>query len=566
MEIATLTQAMQLHAQIIKMGRNGENSPALSKLFTFSALSNPGDPTYARSIYNSLRNPNSYYHNTMIRAYARGPDPNQALLFFLSLQLQHQQEKPGPLADKFTFPFLLKSCSHLRAASEGRQLHALVFKAGLQDDRFIQNSLIHMYSSCKELDNASLVFERMADRDVVSWTSIINGYVDGDQSIEALKLFKRMQNEGITPNEATVVSVLRACADSGALGMGQRIHSIINENKLDSSANVITALIDMYAKCGCISHSQKLFDELVEKDVFAWTAIIGAHANHGLCENAISLFHQMQADNVPLDERTITAVLSACRNSGWVRRAYHIFNGMEKSYGIRPNIQHYGCMVDLLARSGHLNEAEEFISRMPIEPDEALWRMLIWACNIHGDTHRGERLMNQHLLKKSCSDSGSFVLLGNVYASAGKWHEKARVRKLMAQSKIVKPPGCSTIEVNGIVHEFVAGDSDHPEAARVYQKLDEVAEELRMHGYRPKLSEVLLDIEEDEKASQLLHHSEKLAVAFGLLSTSSHTKILVVKNLRSCEDCHSVMKSKQLRIHFQHPSRSLWNTKLLNSR
>lgn len=388
-----------------------------------------------------------------------------------------------------------------------------------------------------------LVFDQMPDRDVVSWTSIINGYVESGNSTEALKLFERMQNAGVAPNDATAVSVLRACADAGAVSVGQRLHQIINQHLLlDSKPNVTTALIDMYSKCGCIDTALLLFDELVEKDVFAWTAMISGLASHGRSEDAVELFHQMQRRNLRPDGRTITAVLSACRNAGWVREGWDFFNSMENDYKIQPKIQHYGCMVDLFARAGHLNEAEELIKRMPIEPDTILWRTLIWACKLHGDVDRGERLMKQHLLKMDSVDSGSYVLLGNMYASVGKWHEKARVRGLMTQRRIEKSPGCSKIEVNGTIHEFVAGDSGHPEAERIYGKWDEIVENLRLEGYQPKLSEVLLDIEDSDKASQLQHHSEKLAVAFGLISTDPESKILVVKNLRSCEDCHSAMK------------------------
>lgn len=399
-----------------------------------------------------------------------------------------------------------------------------------------------MYAKCGDLDAAAQVFEKMTERDVVSWTSIIDGYVDCDRSTEALQLFGRMQNGSVVPNDATVVAILRACANAGALSVGQRVHQIVNESKLNSKANVITALIDMYTKCGCLDSARQLFHEIVEKDVFAWTAMISGLATHGQCKDAIELFHQMQEQDVRPDERTITAVLSACRNAGWVHEGYHYFNNMEKNYKIQPRIQHYGCMVDLLARTGHLDEAEEFIKKMPIEPDTILWRTLIWACKIYGDTDRGERLMNKQLLKMDLNDSGSYVLLGNIYATAGKWHEKARVRGLMTQRRINKLPGCSKIEVNGTVHEFVAGDSSHPEAEKIYRKWDEIAELLRVEGYQPKLSEVLLDIEDEYKASQLHHHSEKLAVAYGLISTSQEMKILAVKNLRSCEDCHSTMK------------------------
>ncbi|XP_068642493.1 pentatricopeptide repeat-containing protein At5g66520-like [Aristolochia californica] len=537
MEITTLKHAVQIHAQIIK-ARNDKNPQELSKVFTFSALSTSGSIPYARSIFDSLHTPNSYFFNTLIRGYAKSQDPTQALLFFITVQQHEQTVKP----DKFTYPFLFKACSRLRANGEGKQVHALVCKSGLHLDRFVQNSLIHFYSCCTKLDYAKTVFERMPNRDVVSWTSTIDGYVDCDHSIEAIQLFEQMQNNDIDPNDATVVSVLRACADVGALSFGKKIHQIAKQNKLLSKTNVVTALIDMYAKCGCVDSALQLFEETFHKDVYIWTAIISGLASHGQCQQSIDLFHQMEIEKIRPDERTLTAVLSACRNMGWVNQAYKIFNNMEKTHGITPNIQHYGCMVDLLARGGHLDEAKKFIKRMPIEPDAVLWRTLVWACNVHGDTDQGELLMNQNLLQTDSMDGGNYVLLSNVYASAGKWREKAKVRELMTKRRIEKLPGCSKIEVNGTIHEFLAGDSSHPEAEKIYKKWAEVEERLITEGYSPDLSEVLLNIDDEEKAFQLSHHSEKLAVAFGLINTKSMDKILVVKNLRSCKDCHSAMK------------------------
>ncbi|KAJ4973679.1 hypothetical protein NE237_006853 [Protea cynaroides] len=538
MEISTMTQAMQLHAQMIKIGKQ-DNSVNLSNLFTFSALSTPGNLTYARQVFNSLQTTNSYHWNTMIRGYARSSDPRQALILFLAMQLQ--EDAPNP--DNFTYPFVLKSCARLHRTHEGRQLHATIYKAGLQSDRFVENSLIHMYSSCGESNCAMQVFDKMSDRNVVSWTSIIDGLVDNDRPVEALRMFSRMEEDGIAPNDATVVSVLRACADVGAMGIGQKVHKMVEETEIASKANVRTALIDMYAKCGCIDSARRVFDEIVNNDVFARTAMISSLASHGLCREAIDLFKEMGEANLRPDVRTVTAVLSACRNAGWVTEGYDFFNNLEKKYGIRPTIQHYGCMADLLARSGHLKDAEEFIKNMPVEPDAILWRTLIWACRVYGDTERGERLMSHlQLVKKDSNDSGSYILLGNVYAQAGKWREKAKVRELMNQKRLAKPPGSSKIEVNGVIHEFLAGDSSHPEAEKIYRRLDEIAERLREEGYLPKVSEVLLDIEDEEKVTQLQHHSEKLAVAFGLISNSTGAKIRVVKNLRSCEDCHSVMK------------------------
>ncbi|KAK9129792.1 hypothetical protein Sjap_010279 [Stephania japonica] len=539
MEITTLPQALQLHSQIIKTGSRQKGSVVnLSKLLTFVALSSSGNLSYARQIFDSLPNPNSYFWNTMIRAYAStSDDPDTAFNLYLSMHIN--AAKP----DKFTYPFLLKSCTRTRRIKEGKQLHAMIHKAGLQSDRFIQNSLIHLYSSCGDSSSAAQVFGKMSDPDVVSWTSIIDGYVDDKKPVMALQLFQQMQEHGTEPNEATLVSALKACADTGALSVGQEVHGIARLCKLDSMANVSTALLDMYAKCGCIDSARDVFHSIAKKDAFAWTAMISGLASHGLCKDAIKVFNQMQELNVRPDERTMTAVLSACRNAGRVKEAYAYFNQMERRYGVKPRIQHYGCMVDLLARAGHLSNAEQFIKRMPVEPDAILWRTLIWACKVHGDTDRAERLINNtQLLQKDSSDSGTYILLGNVYASAGKWQEKATIRDIMNKKGLAKPKGSSKIEVNGRIHEFVAGDTNHLESEKIHRKLDDVIQHLTLEGYQPKHSEVLLDIEDEGKAFQLQHHSEKLAVAFGLINASEGTTIRIVKNLRSCEDCHSMMK------------------------
>lgn len=382
----------------------------------------------------------------------------------------------------------------------------------------------------------------MPRRDVVTWTSAIAAAVDADAPGDALKLFDSMIADKVPPNDATVVVALRACADLGALAAGQRIHRIARVHGFSSNPNVATALLDMYAKCGKIEFAEDIFVRMPEKDAFAWTAMIFGLANHGRSREALGLFQRMVEMGVRPDDRTITAVLCACRSKGWVAEGYRIYNNMHK-FGMRPRIQHYGCMVDLLARAGHLNEAEGFIRRMPFESDAVLWRTLIWASKLHGDTERVERLMEgRPLLEMDPLDIGSYVLMGNIYGSVGKWGEKAKVRDMLVRRRVGKLPGCSRIEVNGIIHEFQAGDSDHPDARRIYDKWDEVAEKLRLEGYSPTVSEVILDMEDEEKASQLNHHSEKLALAFGLITKCPEEEILIVKNLRSCLDCHSAMK------------------------
>ncbi|KAI0522842.1 hypothetical protein KFK09_005227 [Dendrobium nobile] len=482
----------------------------------------------------------SYLANATLRAYSKSPHPNRALYLFL-----HLHSRPlAPIPDRFTFSILLSAAARLRSSAAGRQLHAVLLKSSLHpsSSHHSLNSLISFYSSCRLLLPALQVFDEMVKRDVVSWTSAIAAAVDADFPRDALNLFDSMLADGIPPNDATAVVALRACADLGALAAGQRIHRIARVEGFSSIPNVATALLDMYAKCGRIEFAEDMFDRMPVKDVFAWTAMIFGLANHGRSREALDLFQKMVEMGVRPDDRTITAVLVACRSKGWVAEGYRVYNNMHK-FGMRPRIQHYGCMVDLLARAGHLDEAEGFIKRMPIESDAVLWRTLIWASKFHGDTERAERLMEERpLLEMDSSDIGSYVLMGNVFGSVGKWGKKAEVRETMVRRRVGKLPGCSRIEVNGMIHEFEAGNSGHPDAKMIHEKWGEVAEKLRQEGYSPIVSEVILDMEDEEKASQLNHHSEKLALAFGLINKSPGEEILIVKNLRSCQDCHSAMK------------------------
>ncbi|XP_058785642.1 pentatricopeptide repeat-containing protein At4g21065-like [Vicia villosa] len=544
MEVTSMSQALQLHAQFLKS--QTQNHQNLSNLFTFAALSPSGNLNYARLILNSNPSLNSYYYNTIIRAYSHSSNPThhlQALSLFLFMLQSPTNHHNVPLPDNFTYPFVLKCCARLKLVPQGKQIHGLITKMGFGSDLYIRNALVHMYSEVGELGVAREVFDRMFYRDVVSWTSMIDGFVNHDLPVEAIELFERMLVSGVEVNDAAAISVLRGCADSGALSVGRKVHGILKEKGIYLKGNVCTALIDMYSKCGCLESARKVFDDVVDRDVFVWTAMISALACHGMCKEAIDMFVEMEICNVVPDERTVTVVLSACRNAGLVREGYMFFNDVQKRYGMKPTIQHFGCMVDLLARGGCLKEAEDFINAMPMKPDAVLWRTLIWACKVHADTERAERLM-KHLELQGMGkhDSGSYILASNVYASVGKWCDKAEMRELMNKKGLVKPPGSSRIEVDGVVHEFVMGDYNHPEAEKIFVELDQMVDKLRKQGYNPKVSEVMLEMGDEEKAIQLLHHSEKLALAYGLIRTCPGSKIRIVKNLRSCEDCHEFMK------------------------
>ncbi|XP_027112220.1 pentatricopeptide repeat-containing protein At4g21065-like [Coffea arabica] len=552
MEIATMAQALQLHAQVLKSGCQNPNPSTeqtqqtlhsqqnLSKLFTFSALSPSGSLSYARLILNSLQTPNSYYYNTMIRAYSDLTHPAQAISLFLAMQNPPSPSTPRP--DKFTFPFVLKACSKLCQIPLGEQLHGLVWKLGFGPDMHISNALIHMYSAGGVPDLAFKVFDKMLERDVVSWTSIIDGLVDNDKPVKAIALFEHMLENDVEFNEATVVSVLRACADTGALSMGRKVHDLVKEKKLISlNGKVSTTLIDMYAKCGCIDGAKEVFSETVNKDVVTWTAMIAGLAIHGQCKEATELFDKMKGLEIKPDERTLTALLSAYRNGHMVNEGLACFRTMKKKYKIRPKMQHYGCVIGMLAQAGHLENAETFMNKIPVEPDAVLWRSLIRACQIHGDVERGERLMKHfELLKLDSNDSGAYVVHRNILVSEGKWKENGKTRALTNRKKLLKASGYSRMEINGEIYEFTTGELGHLEVEEIIGKMGEIALNLSCEGYDPKRSDLSLD--DEEKAFELFHHSEKLAVSFGMIKTSPGTSIRIVKNFRPCEDCHSFMK------------------------
>ncbi|KMZ56705.1 hypothetical protein ZOSMA_92G00680 [Zostera marina] len=373
--ITSAAEAMHRHVLLIKSGMatSDDNIYSLIGILTFIALHPSGDLSYARSIFDSLHFPNSYTANTMIRAYAKNPNTSSsadaALNFFINLQ-KHHPSPPPP--DHFTFTFLLHACGRLRDGQIGRQIHGLGLKSGAcENHRYVENSLIHMYGKCGLLEDGMKAFDRMSDRrDVVSWTSAIDGAAEGGRALEALQLFDTMTTEeGIQPNEITLISAICACSEVGSLSLGKTLHDIARANGFDLSPNIKTSLVDMYSKCGCLITAKEIFESITTKDVFAWTAMISAYAAHGFCGEAVKLFDEASSE-VDADDRMYMAVLSACRNAGWVKECYRYLNSMKKKRSLRggPKAEHYGCMVDLLSQIGRLDEAEIFIKGISPNP------------------------------------------------------------------------------------------------------------------------------------------------------------------------------------------------------
>ncbi|XP_058083110.1 pentatricopeptide repeat-containing protein At1g59720, chloroplastic/mitochondrial-like [Magnolia sinica] len=439
---STMMDLKQIHAQIIQTGF-GQNIFVSGRIISFCTVSEDGSMDYAFSVFEQIECPDGFLRNTMIRGYGKANQPREAFLFYK--RMVDKCEVP----DNFTFSFLLKICGQLKALELGKQVHCSTVKHGLDSHVYVRNTLIHMYGLLHDLDNARQLFEEISRLDLVSWNTIIDSYVHCGQCNEALRLFSRMQRSGFEPDEATLVIILSACSDLGDLDFGRWVHSRINGTGLDRIISVSNSLIDMYSKCGAIDKARRAFDAMNQKNVVSWNAMILGLAMHGYADEALDVFSRMKKweFGVP-NEVTFLGVLCACSHRGMVDEGRRYFDSMRRDYHIRPTIKHYGCMVDILGRAGLVDDAYELIRSMPMDCNAIVWRALLGACRVHGNIKLGERV-RRHLLELEPNHSGDYVLLANMYASAGQWNEVTRVREAMRNRGVQKPePGNSLIEVH----------------------------------------------------------------------------------------------------------------------
>ncbi|KAJ3672588.1 hypothetical protein LUZ60_007309 [Juncus effusus] len=312
----------------------------------------------------------------------------------------------GISPNTFTFPCLLKLLANSRALNAGKMIHAQIIKFGFELDPYIRNNLIRFYSLCGQIDSK------------------------------------------------TLVSVLNACTNLGALDLGRWVHVYMIRLGFKPDGFLGNALVDLYSKCGIINHAQQVFDEMIHRDVFTYTSLILGLAMHGKGNKALNLFNEMLSVGIKPSEVTFIGVLNACSHAGLVKEGLSYFDNMLSKYGVKPKLEHYGCVVDMLGRAGYLNEAEKFINEMPIEPDLFIWGSLLAACKTHRNVEMGERVMRVYLGVRN--KDGDYVLMSNLYASFNRYYDSIQVRKEMRRNKVKKVPGRSWIEIDGVIHEFGA--------------------------------------------------------------------------------------------------------------
>lgn len=624
-----------IHGLVVKMGLDS-NICVCNTLVTM--YSDAGRCSDAEHLFHGMKDRDLISWNSMMAGYVSAGRRIDALRLLANLlQL-------GKMINYVSFTSGLAACSVEELLAEGRIVHALVIIYGLHENLIVGNALVTMYGKCGMMSEAKQVFHKMSERELVTWNALIGGYAENKNTEETLKTFKLMRRWGESANYITVIGVLGACtAPCDLLKRGMPLHAHMVVTGFETEEYVKNSLITMYANCGDLNSSQIIFDELVNKTSATWNAMVAANAHHGYGEEALKLLLEMQRARVDFDEFSLSAaltvsadlasleegkqlhnlaiklgfnsyqyvtncaldmygkcgelsdvlkmlpepnsrtrlswnilissfsrhglfqkaretfhemlkhgskpdhvtfvsLLSACSHGGLVDEGLAYFTEMTSVFGVPAGIEHCVCIVDLLGRSGRLADAEAFIATMPVPPNDFVWRSLLAACRKHGNMDLGKKAA-EHLLETDPTDDSAYVLYSNVCAASGKWHDVQNIRLKMDTNSIKKKPAYSWVKLRDKVNTFGMGDnSHHPEFDKIYAKLMEIKEKVKAAGYVADTSFALQDTDEEQKEENLWNHSERIALAYGLISTPKGTSVRIFKNLRVCGDCHSVYK------------------------
>lgn len=527
----------QVHAKFIKLSLFSSSPFSASSVLATCAHSGwENSMNYAASIFRGIDDPCTFDYNTMIRGYVNETSFEEALCVY------SEMVEEGVEPDNFTYPFVLKACTRLKSVREGKQIHGHVFKLGFEADVFVQNSLINMYGRCGEMTLSSAVFERMESKTAASWSSMVSARAGVGMWSDCLMLFREMCREtGLKAEESGMVSALSACANTGALDLGMSIHAYLLRNINELNIAVKTSLVDMYAKCGCLDKALRIFKKMESRNSLTYSAMISGLALHGEGEAALRMFSEMIEQGIESDHVVYVSVLNACSHSGLIKEGRRVFEDMLKEGKVEPTAEHYGCLVDLLGRAGLLEEALETIQNMAVEQNDVVWRSFLSSCRVHENVELG-KVAARELIKLSSHNPGDYLVISNMYAQAQMWEDVARVRTEMANKGLKQTPGFSIVEVKGKTHRFVSQDRFHPQCKKIYKMLHQMEWQLKFEGYTPDVTQVLLNVDEEEKRERLKGHSLKVALAFALLYTPPGSIIRIARNLRMCSDCHTYTK------------------------
>ncbi|KAJ7961997.1 Pentatricopeptide repeat-containing protein [Quillaja saponaria] len=539
-----LKEVESIYASMIKIGTNQDcflMNQFISLCFTFSQIN------YATSAFVQMENPNVFVYNSMMRGFVRCFHPKQALQYYVFML----REEVTPTS--YTFSSLLKACTSLMVLWFGKAVHGQIWKHGFESHVFVQTALIDLYSKLGDigdsgivfddmperdvfawtimisalvrigdmisarrlfdqmsekntatwntmidgyarsgsLQSAELLFHEMPARDVISWTIMISCYSQNKKFREALAIFNDMTINGISPDPVTLSTVISACAHLGALDLGKELHLYVMLNGFDLDVYIGSALIDMYAKCGNLERSLVVFFKMQNKNLFCWNSVIEGLAAHGFAAEALRMFNRMEKHKIKPNAITFISILGACTHVGFVEEGRRTFQSMIDDYSIPPQVEHYGCMVDLLSKAGLLEDALEIIRSMECEPNSVIWGALLGGCKLHRNLDIADVAVS-NLMVLEPNNSGYYNLLLNMYAEVNLWGEVAKIRTIMKDLGLEKIcPGSSSIEMERKIHRFAATDKSHLSSSEIYLLLSKLDGQLKLAGYAHELETIL---------------------------------------------------------------------------
>lgn len=439
----------QIHAQAFKLGCSSISFVSNSLISMYMKC---GECTDAMSVFDGASGLSCVSYNAIIAGLVENKQFERGFEMFKTMC------QKGLIPDGFTFIGVLATCNDPQDLWRGMQLHCQTIKLNLDSMATIGNVMITMYAKFNLIEAAEKVFRLLEEKDTISWNTMIAAFSQCDELVKALSVFREMVNQAAKrPDEFSYASALSACAGIASVRHGKEIHAHIIRIREDKDTGVSNALVNMYAKCGLIGYASTVFDQMDCHNIVSWNSIISGFANHGLGGKALEMFVYMKDAGINPDSVTFVGLLTACNHTGLVDEGQAFFNSMETVYTIRPDLEHFSCLIDLLGKAGRLSEAEEHVQNYNFGHDPVVLGCLLSACRLHGDVDTGKRVATR-LLNLQPVTSSPYVLLSNLYASDGMWADVAEARKMLKGSGLKKEPGWSLIDVDGSVEKFTMGD------------------------------------------------------------------------------------------------------------
>ncbi|XP_011075559.1 pentatricopeptide repeat-containing protein At2g03380, mitochondrial [Sesamum indicum] len=436
--LGALHQGKWVHGNVIKNGIEVNSYLFTSILDMYVKCAAIRD---ARLIFDEVSIIDLVSWTAMIVGYAQSGFAEEALLLFTDKNWQNIYPNSVTLAS------VLSACAQSGNPNLGSSVHGLAIKLG-QGDVNVMNAVVDMYAKCSRIEDAIYLFESMVDKDVVSWNSILSGYSRNGYAYEAMRLFSRMRANCFRPDPVTLVTLLSVCASLGDIRFGSSLHAQSIRGGFLASQNIYigTALLNLYAKCGDAKSARSVFDEMTEKNMVTWSAMIGGYGRQGNSNECLELFNDMLKENVEPTDIVFTTILSAYSHTGMIREGWRLFQTMSQAYEFNPSMRHYVCMVDLFARSGNLEEALELIEKMPIQPDCTVFGAFLHGCITHSRFDLGDMAVRK-MLELHPDDAGHYMLLSNLQASKGRWRQVGELRDLMKKRGLRKQLGSSQVDL-----------------------------------------------------------------------------------------------------------------------